>query len=1024
MKHHLMFVVLVFTFLGCRQDVNDNGARKRSINDISANKDVEQYLENFVGLGALTDSSSPTPALQSISHFKYPNDLAMDLVLSEPQVVQPVEISFDQRGRMWVVQYSQYPFPEGLKVVSVDNFLRYQYDKTPIAPPKGVKGADKITIFEDSDGDGKYDKSTDAVTGLNIATSVVTGRGKVWVLNPPYLLAYPDEDGDGIPNGDPEVVLSGFGLQDLHAVANSLRWGPDGWLYGAQGSTTASTVSSSVTKDVYFSGQIVWRYNTDSHVFEIFAEGGGNTFNLDFDSKGRLYSGDNGYSRGPDFKQGAFYPRSLGKHGAYSDAYTFGNLQNMQLTGEKKRFTHTLIRYEENKLPARYEGKLIAPNALNHYVQLTRMESDGSTFKNIDEEKIVETDDNWFRPVNIKAGPDGAVYIADWYDSRLSNTDPRDTWSKTTGRIYRLRDKNGTVGGAKFDLTKYSTEQLVGLLKSKSKWFRQHALLQFANNRDKSALPQLMPLLKSDNGQDALEALWAINLIGGFNDDIAEIAFNHSDPYVREWAVRLSGDNGNVSPKVSTLLNQLAGKETNPRVRSQIACTAKRLPAQNALPLIKNLLKSHDDIQDPDIPQLTWWAVESKVETNAGDVVSLFKDNSLWKNKIVQDVVLERLMKRLIMAGGNNNYAAAETLLKLSPSQKFSKILATALHEGLQGESVNNLTPELIKDIGPYQSELFGGPLAFGIRGGNKSDIKKALDIIADKNADPNHRISYTQIFGEVSYPESVPYLLQVVFNGQSPAALKQAALFSLQRYDSLRIGEQVSKGNLYLNLRADPATRSDAIDLLTSRVAWTKNLLNSIDVTKTISKDDISEQVARKMSLMGDPEITKVVYKLWPDLKPLTPAEKNDQMKRYVGILKSGQGDVAKGSVLFSANCGMCHRLNNSGGNIGPDLTGYERSNIDNLLLNIVDPNAYIRDGYEVYKITTTDGRILEGKIVSRNGDAITIQPPLGGRKITLFSAEIKEMKEESQSIMPERILDKLSDKEIRDIFSYLKKS
>src|SRR5690606_23276648 len=143
------------------------------------------------------------------------------------------------------------------------------------------------------------------------ATSVTTGRGKIWVLNPPYLLAYPDHNDDGIPDGPPVVHLEGFGLEDTHAVANSLRWGPDGWIYGAQGSTTTANITSAVSKNVSFQGQVIWRYSPESKIFEVFAEGGGNSFNVEFDDKGRLYSGNNNYDRGPNFKQGGYYPRSL-----------------------------------------------------------------------------------------------------------------------------------------------------------------------------------------------------------------------------------------------------------------------------------------------------------------------------------------------------------------------------------------------------------------------------------------------------------------------------------------------------------------------------------------------------------------------------------------------------------------------------------------------------------------------------------------------------------------------------------------
>ena len=186
-----------------------------------------------------------------------------------------------------MVQYLQYPFPAGVKIVKYDRYLRAVFDKVPPPPPRHDRGADKITILEDKDGDGKFESHKDFLTGLNMATSVAVGRGGVWVLNPPYLLFYPDRNRDDVPDGDPEVHLSGFGLEDTHAVANSLRWGPDGWLYGTQGSTTTADV-----KGVKFLGQAIWRYHPETRQFELFAEGGGNTWSLEFDSKGRLFSGN------------------------------------------------------------------------------------------------------------------------------------------------------------------------------------------------------------------------------------------------------------------------------------------------------------------------------------------------------------------------------------------------------------------------------------------------------------------------------------------------------------------------------------------------------------------------------------------------------------------------------------------------------------------------------------------------------------------------------------------------------------
>jgi len=219
---------------------------------------------------------------EALNHMKVADGFEVKLVAHEPDIRQPLSVTFDARGRMWVIQYLQYPTPAGLKVVSVDQYLRTKYDRVPDPPPRGPKGADRITICEDTDGDGHFDKFKDFVSGLNLASGMAIGYGGVFIVQPPYLLFYPDRDHDDIPDGDPEVLLSGFGLEDAHAVANSLTWGPDGWLYGAQGSTVTAHI-----RDLEFQ-QGIWRYHPLTHEFELFAEGGGNTWGLDFDEHGNV----------------------------------------------------------------------------------------------------------------------------------------------------------------------------------------------------------------------------------------------------------------------------------------------------------------------------------------------------------------------------------------------------------------------------------------------------------------------------------------------------------------------------------------------------------------------------------------------------------------------------------------------------------------------------------------------------------------------------------------------------------------
>lgn len=1018
---------LCFCLCGC----GGHGSRKENtrLEDIAGSEEALSFMKNFEGRGVLSDSSTVTSPGDALATFDYPGDLALDLVLSEPQITQPIYMCFDHKGRLWVVQYNQYPYPEGLKVVGMDQHIRAQYDKVLPPPPGGVKGADKITFFEDTDGDGTFDKATDAITGLNIATSVALGRGRIWVMDPPYLLSYPDSDDNGVPDGPPDVHLEGFGIEDTHAVANNLRWGPDGWLYGAQGSTCTANVSSSVSRNVRFDGQAIWRYHPETHVFEIFAEGGGNTFDVEIDDKGRIFSGDNGITRGRYYKQGAYYLRNLGKHGAFTNPYALGNLPDMELTGDKVRFTHALIRYQEQNLPLKYHDHMIAINPMLNFLQLSRFDTNGSTFRMTDESRILQTKDHWFRPVDITTGPDGAIYLCDWYDSRLSHVDPRDTWSKSTGRIYRLRGKDKS-GFPKVDFAGYPMEHLIQTLSSSSRWHRQQALAEFGNRKDKAAINPLKDMLERGEGQPALEALWAINLSGGFDDAVATTALQHKDPFVRMWGVRLLGDANDVSPSMSTVLLTLSSEERHPEVRSQLAATAKRLPGHVAIPMIKNLVKNHDDSEDPDIPLQIWWALESKAISNQEEIVAMFEDRSLWSNRALEKTILPRLMQRWIMEGGDKQYIACARLLKLAPSPAKARPLIDGIEEGLRGKDITVLSQVLVDALKPLQEHYGKEALSFALRQGQSNAVGKALEIIAEQEAPIGERLLYIRIFGEIHQPESVPVLLRLVESSQSSGAVRQASLEALSRYSDPEIGTRVTRA--YPDrLRSDPDVRLAALSLLSLRSAWAHQLLDAIDpraqpenksTAHSIEKTDVPEQIARQLTLLNDKAINETVDRLWPDTGPATPSEKNKRIAEVIQILKTGKGEEPAGMIIYNNRCGSCHRLFGEGGSIGPDLTGYDRRNIDDMLTNIIDPNAYIREGYVAYHITTTDKRSLVGTLKAKHGSTITIQP-FSGEPVNLNMDQVQEMVEQKVSVMPEGLLDGLTDQQIRDLLSYLAK-
>jgi putative membrane-bound dehydrogenase-like protein len=603
---------------------------------------VAVYLKNGGDkLTSWVQGQTAPPPEQTLRSFRPIDGQTMELVAAEPVIRQPVDLHFDDRGRLWVVQYLQYPFPAGLTITAYDQYLRARYDRVPAAPPKHVRGADKITLLEDKDGDGSFESHTDVITGLNITTSVLTGHGGLWVMNPPYLLFYRDMTGDGLPDGEPEMRLAGFGLEDTHSLANSLTWGPDGWLYGVHGSTSTARV-----RDVSFLGQAVWRYHPDTDDFELFAQGGGNPWTLSFDSKGRAFSGDNGgNSRGFHWVTGGRYEKNWPKHGPFNRPHSYGYIPHMDHEGYAARFAMTSVIYEDGQLPG-YEGQLISGMALTSRIQATRFVTDGSTFRTVDTDTLVTTGERSFRPVDMAVGPDGAVYVADWCDIRMDHTDPRDTWDKSCGRIWRLRAKDWRPV-PRVDLSARSSGQLVQLLDDSRKWYREHARRLLGERRDRSVLPPLRRLARESRGQLALEALWTAHQIAGVDPEWALQLLTHGDAPVRLWAVRLLQSGAPTPRALRETLIAVARTEPDPEVRSELAHTAARLEPGLARAVLHELIRRQEDLSDKHVPLRIWWTLEQQITRDADAVLNWLEEARLWQAPLFSAHLAGRIARRL-----------------------------------------------------------------------------------------------------------------------------------------------------------------------------------------------------------------------------------------------------------------------------------------------------------------------------------------------------------------------------------------
>ena len=995
--------------------------RDRYDDSMIGSKAVEDVVKRFAGRGETGDYSNPTPPELSEEMFEVNDELEMHLVAWEPHVKQPLFINFDHRGRLWVVQYEQYPFPAGLKVIRYDQHLRAVFDKVPAAPPNHVKGKDRVTVHEDRDGDGVYDKHKEVITGLNIATSVEFGRGGIWVLNPPYLLFYPDRNMDDIPDGDPEVHISGFGLEDTHSVANSLRWGPDGWLYGANGSTTTATINTRATKGLHFKGQCIWRYHPETHVFEIYAEGGGNTFSVEFDSEGRLFSGtNNGNTHGMFYPQGSYGKKTWGKHGPLTNPHAYGYFEHMRHEGLRDRFSQTFAIYEADSWPEKYQGGVVAANSLHNRVMASQLMPDTSTWRTKDFPPLILSRDRWFRPVDLKVGPDGSVFMADWYDSRLTHVDPRDNWHKSSGRIYRLAAK-GASPSKPFDLTKQSTPDLIETLTTHgNKWYRQRALQVLVDRKDPEALPLLKEIVTKENKPRSLDALFALDQLGGVTDELAISKLESGNPHVRRWITRILGDRHTLPSSTLAALKEAAANENEAEVRSQMAASMKRIQNPEALDILAVLLQKDSDHSDLQIPLMLWWALEAKAIPSSKQVVDMITRPVVWNAPIVQDHILARLMRRFASEGTKDALAAASRLLEHSDNKETTGRLIGGLQQAFQGRRIDDLPSEINHAIKAYQDSLGTDGLVLGIQRGDQEAINKAIKLVTDSKADLAQRLACVQALSEAHVSKAVPAFKKLL-SLQGATSFHLAALNALIQFDDPSISKTVLSA-YQRTLTEENGVRATAHRLLASRANWALDLLEDIDAW-VIKKQDLDFAVVQQMASHESKEVQALLKKHWGNVGE-SGGDKQPQMDKVRTIVTGGkhQPDLANGKQLFTLACATCHKLFEEGGDIGPDLTGYERDNLDFLLLAVVDPSAAIREEFTGYQVTTQDGLSLSGLLVNQDDQNVTLRD-VGGQTHLIPRSRLQSLQASHTSLMPEGLTEALNDQQIADLFGYLMK-
>jgi putative membrane-bound dehydrogenase-like protein len=923
----------------------------------------------------LSQDLSPRDA---IARMKPAEGFEVTLVASEPDVRQPVTMTFDERGRIWVLQYLQYPTPAGLTALRQDQYLRTVYDRLPEPPPKGPKGADRVTILEDKDGDGLFETAKDFVAGLNLASGMCLGHGGLFVAQSPYLLFYPDRNRDDVPDGDPDVLLTGFGMEDAHAFPNSLQWGPDGWLYGAQGSTVTARI-----RGIEFQ-QGIWRYHPVTKEFELFAEGGGNTWGVDFDRHGQLLAGTNfGDVALLHQVQGAYYLKGFTKHGPLHNPHTYGYFEHVPHTNFKGgHVTCGGIIYQGGAFPKAFDGLYIAANPLSNDIYAHRLERNGSTFKATQVATLLQGNDPWFRPIDLLTGPNGALYVLDWHDKRLNHVDPRDTWDRRNGRIYRIAPKGLKSGGGLADT---STPALLGLLAHPNAWHRREARRLLQERGEKPAQVA------------TLEELW----VDG------RPRLDDPDEHVRAWSVRLLGDRRALDAATLERLVALARNDPSPVVRSQLACSAKRLPGPQGLGIVRELLRRSEDVDDPFLPLLVWWAIESKAVSDDAAVLDLFRAEA-WTLPMVRRHLGERVARRYMAEG---DIVAVAQLLQSAPDKDP---VLRGVEAALQGRRLPGVPEKLTMPLKMLRKRRADDlqVLRTAYRLGDADAEADALRRASDPAAPDAERIALLEMLAQGSPASALPLLLAI----QGSDKVRLAALGALQGIADPSVAPALIERLPSLS----GGLRARTFQLLLARPASALALLKAVDGTR-LPKDWMKPEQLRGAVGFENEELTGLIRKHYGAVGKATEAAKQARIGNSRTAISRMKPDVARGKALFTKLCASCHTLFGEGGKVAPDLTGADRKNLDFLLTNVIDPSALIRPEFQAFKLRTSDGLVRTGLAVEQTTTAVTLVDAQTNRHV-IPKDRIDAMVASELSLMPEGLIDPLDDQETADLFGYLR--
>ena len=961
-----------------------------------------------------------TPAMTpeaSQKAFVVPDGFEVRLFAAEPDVINPVAMAWDERGRLWVVELYEYP----------------------LGAAPGKKPRDRIKILEDTDGDGRADKVTVFADGLNLATAIQIGNGGVYVGQAPDLLFLEDTNHDDVADKR-TTLMTGFGLDDRHELLNGFTWGPDGWLYMTHGVFTHSKVKIPEASEpgVEVTAAVA-RYQPATKKFEVFADGTSNPWGVDFDRTGNAFVSacviDHLFHMAP----GGIYARQGGTP-AYPYAY---ELLPSIVTHEHHMAAYAGIQvYQGNQYPAEWRGEVFFGNIHQSAINHDHLTPNGSSFKATAEKDFLTTSDGWFRPVSEQVGPDGALWVMDWYDKypcyQNANADP-DGVDRERGRIWRVvytgKDKGAKVPSrpeVKMDLAKLGTEELVKLLAHPNIWQRKTAERLLAERRDPASKEPLKALLTSGETLEArLFALWTLHSAGQLNNSTLYACSLDQDPALRAWSARLAGERRNASPEVIERLGQMAS-DPDATVRLAVATAARQYasaaltvnapvpPALKELELGKilaPLVNSSADAKDPLIPYMIWLAAEPQIGENPEKALRWFAASGA-NTMPLSGQLARKTMRRICDAHQQDWMDLAAQFLE-TVLEKDAGLALAALDGMLEGQQGKAFPPKMDTDTLFSKISTSGNPgliergRRLGALWGNAAAIQGLLAEVYNR-AQPNagERIRAIQTVRKLRTPAAHDAVLKAVLE-DNPEPVVVEAIRAAGEIGGDDIGDQLVNRWKFFGLDA----RRAAVETLVSRPRWIVSLVTALE-TKTIFPNELSATVVRTLEKSNDAEIRRRAMAAIGRVRP-ADASKVKLIADKKKMIQSAPGDQAAGHELAKKTCLICHKLLGEGAEVGPDLTGVGRSTLDALLANVIDPNQVIGKGYENVEIETKDGRTLSGRMVENTDTRVKLLSA-GPKEEVVAKSEIASLKVSENSVMPEG-LEQMPDADFRNLILYV---